>query len=140
MRAGDREAPLRIPVTADLRRVPAVSASIRAFLASRGMEARRIHTAEVVVEEVLTNIIRHGGPTTGSRTIDVEVIVIADGVRLSFTDDGIAFDPRKAPAFDATTPLEHRTGGGMGVHLVRSLAREVRYERTDGRNRLEVAL
>jgi serine/threonine-protein kinase RsbW len=61
-------------------------------------------------------------------------------VVLVLEDDSAPFDPRSAPAFDKTKPLEERGPRGMGIHLVRSLAESFAYERVGKRNRQQVVI
>lgn len=59
----------------------------------------------------------------------------ADGMlRLCFEDDGLAYDPTAAEIPEK--PFEEFDRGGMGLSLLRRTASDIRYERTDGRNRL----
>ena len=39
---------------------------------------------------------------------------------------------------DLQVPLEERTIGGLGIHLLKSMAKEVSYRRAAGRNHLSV--
>jgi len=137
---GGGDAPLRISVSYDLLGIPGVAMQVRGFLDRCGIADRTKNRAEVAIEEVLTNVIRHGRAAPGARAIEVEVRCTDGGVHLRVIDDGIAFDPRTAPAFDPSTPLEQRTAGGMGIHLLRSFARELRYVRDGDRNRFDVIL
>jgi len=66
---------------------------------------------------------------------------VDDGkVELQVEDDGRKFDPTSAPEVDTRVPLEERRVGGLGIHLVRSMATRVRYERTDGRNHVSISI
>lgn len=136
----DERHSLRLGVPCDLRELPGICHTIGQFLATLPIDAHRRGVAEVLVEEVLTNVVRHGGRDSRVTTIDVEVVLREEGLLLRVVDDGIEFDPLDAPAFDPLTPLERRTGGGMGIHLMRSFARNIHHERRDGRNRLELLL
>ncbi len=49
-------------------------------------------------------------------------------------DDAVAFNPLEREAPDLNAPLEDRPIGGLGVHLVRKLMDDVRYERAGARN------
>ncbi len=140
MTDGGGDAPFSLSVPYDLLRIPDAVARIRAFLDRSGIAERTKDRAEVAIEEVLTNVIRHGRAAPGALAIDVEVRCANGDVHLRFLDDGVAFDPRTAPAFDPSTPLEQRTAGGMGIQLLRSFARELRYARDGDRNRLDVTL
>ena len=55
-------------------------------------------------------------------------------------DDGREFDPLSAPEVDVHAPLEERTVGGLGIHLLRNMVSEIRYERSGGRNHLRLRI
>jgi anti-sigma regulatory factor (Ser/Thr protein kinase) len=79
----------------------------------------------LVVTELVTNSVRHGGvPTTGH--IDVMLELNQDGIRGRVADPGIGFqlDP------DGPTP---RDGGGFGLYIVDRLARDWGVDSSDGR-------
>ena len=88
----------------------------------------------VALDEVLSNVVRHGQPTDGS--IRVRFEAQGDVVTLTVEDASTAFNPLTAPAPDTSAPLERRQPGGLGIAVVTALLEDVRYERVDGRNRL----
>ena len=55
-------------------------------------------------------------------------------IRVNVEDDGKPFNPLDAPEADTAKPLEERTVGGLGVHLVRKLMDGLEYQRRDGKN------
>ena len=70
---------------------------------------------------------------------DRDIDVDADGIVLTVEDDGRPFDPiGDAPAVDTESPVAERPVGGLGLFLVKELARSVDYERTGETNRLSV--
>ena len=89
--------------------------------------------AAVVVDEIVSNIVR----CSGTSEFSVEV---RRGGTLVFADDGVAFDPLQREAPDVEAGAEERKAGGLGIFLVRQLAREVKYERRNGKNVLTVTL
>ena len=54
---------------------------------------------------------------------EVELARVPDGVELRYADRGAEFDPTLAPAPDITAPLEERSIGGLGIHLMRQIMR-----------------
>ena len=72
----------------------------------------------------------------GVGKVFVEFQRVNNGKQLIFTisDSGIPFDPTAAPEADTTLSAEERQIGGLGIHLVRQLMDEVRYERIDDKN------
>lgn len=59
------------------------------------------------------------------------------GFILRVTDWGEPFDPLRQPPPDIAAPLDEREPGGLGIHLVKSLASELRYQREGDANRLD---
>src|SRR5262249_34922652 len=51
-------------------------------------------------------------------------------------DNGRQFDPTRAPPPAPAASLEEAKVGEVGIHLMRSFANGMDYERRDGRNRL----
>ena len=51
-------------------------------------------------------------------------------------DDARAFNPLTAPEADVTTPLDEKTAGGLGIHLMRKLMDEIEYHRMEDGNLL----
>lgn len=123
-----------------LEQIAGVDAAVSRFLLDRRIDPTRTYLAQLVLEEVLSNVIRHGLLDSQEHTITVEVAIQNGHVVVHVTDDGLAFDPLTAPPFDVETALQARSGGGMGIHLVRSCARRLSYRRHAGRNHLEIML
>ena len=88
------------------------------------------------LEEVLSNIIRHGCLPGQDYDIKVRYRILNDGIEVEVSDNARAFDPLSLPPPDLTVPLEQRKAGGLGVFLVRKIMDEVYYEHRDGRNHL----
>jgi anti-sigma regulatory factor (Ser/Thr protein kinase) len=117
----------------------AVAEEVEAFGAAQHLPRAVLFKLRLVLEELVLNLIDHATGSATSR-IDLSIHLEPGKVILALEDDGNPFDPRSAPVFDKNKPLEERGPRGMGIHLVRSTAEEISYERMDGRNRLRVAL
>lgn len=90
----------------------------------------------LAIEELVTNCIKYGYDDAEPHVIEI-VLSLADGqLTMLVIDDGHAFNPLTAPPPDLTQALEDRPIGGLGLHLLRELADEIRYERSGGTNRL----
>lgn len=100
--------------------------------AELGASERQSFAAQVSVEELLVNALRHGGRDVLAVVMTLEAL--PDRLRLTLEDDGDAFDPSQAPARAFDPSLEAAQPGGWGVALVRRFAHEVSYRRADGRN------
>lgn len=123
-----------VPLSGDA--VASIEGDVAAFLSSAGVAGRAEHVGRLVVEEIVRNLIEHTPPYASDETAEVTLTVAADAVTVVVEDTRPPFAPDDAPGLDVGAPLEARRPGGMGLHLVRSLTDELRYERHAGRNRL----
>ncbi len=87
------------------------------------------------LEEVTTNVVRHGGIEPGGSEIEIDVTSSDEEVRVDVRDGGKAFDPfREAAEPDLDAGVQERRIGGLGVHFVKALMDEASYSRERGRN------
>jgi anti-sigma regulatory factor (Ser/Thr protein kinase) len=133
-------AELRLKVPNDLAELARVNELVTSLLERAGVDASRSYRTCLALEEVLSNVIRHGFADAGAHEIAVRVRVDGGRVELEIVDDGMEFDPRSAAAVDVRAPLGERAVGGLGIHLVRAMVGEVRYERDGGKNRLRLCI
>jgi sigma-B regulation protein RsbU (phosphoserine phosphatase) len=84
----------------------------------------------LALEELATNTLSHGG---GHR-IDLAVELVGSDLSIEIEDDAAPFDPLSSNEVDTTSPLEARSVGGLGLHLVRRVMDEVFYERRGALN------
>ena len=87
-----------------------------------------IHRLEVIFEEVVANIVRHGFRPGSDQSIRVRATAGPGQVELAFEDDGVPFNPLLAPAPEPYTTLETARIGGRGIPLMTSLSSSLRYE------------
>ena len=92
----------------------------------------------LIFEELATNIVKYAFPEGGRHSISLQVSRKEECLLMIFVDGGTPFNPLELPEPDLDAPLEERDIGGLGVFLVRSLARDVRYQRQSHQNILEL--
>ena len=126
-------------VPADVGRLDEVNAFIEEELEKIECPMNEMFNLTLVVEEVFVNIAHYA---YDGRAGDAEIVFAFEKetrtVEMSFSDHGIPFDPTSRPAPDTTLRPEQRRIGGLGIHLVKQLMDEVRYEYQGGMNRLTV--
>jgi serine/threonine-protein kinase RsbW len=105
------------------------------FGAANGIPADVLFNVNLALDEVVTNIIRHGYDDDRSeRRIGVVLELAGNTLLVTVTDDGKPFDPLQIPPVDVEAAIEHRPIGGLGIHLVRSLMDSLEYRRDTNRN------
>jgi anti-sigma regulatory factor (Ser/Thr protein kinase) len=116
-----------------------VAREVERFCAEASLPTSTSFRIRLVLEELVLNLIDHA---VGSRTDRISVGIDLEPARavLVLEDDGAAFDPRSAPAFDKAKPLEERGPRGMGIHLVRSVTESMAYERVGEHNRFQAVI
>ena len=115
--------------------LPLFRERIRTLLAKLKWSEQQIGEWVLVLDEALTNVIRHSyGQNSGE--IIVEIIDVETQTEFFIEDHGTPFDPTKVP----TPELPKDTPGGLGVHLIRSLTDCFEYDTSfRGGNRIRLA-
>lgn len=91
---------------------------------------------DVVLDELLSNIIKYGYSDDAPHEIRVTLSANSTHVDIHIVDDGKAFDPLAAPGPALSLPLAERPVGGLGLHVVRKLMNDVKYQRENNHNYL----
>lgn len=112
-------------------------------LHARSLQPSARYSVELVFEEVVANIVRHGALDGSPErpAVRVAVDVADDAIVMTFDDDGPPFDPcgREDPV--PATSLADAEVGGLGLMLVRRAAKDMVYRRLpEDTNRLVVTL
>ncbi len=110
----------------------------REFCAEQGLTSNMSYRLELVLEELLRNVIEHGGAEAVASGMDVEMTASEGEVLLVVVDRGPVFNPWEAPEPDLSSSLEARTVGGLGIHLARHYADECGWERRRNTNVVSV--
>ena len=106
--------------------------AIDRFLRGQAVDSRTRHHILLGVEELLANLHDHAG--AAELPAEVKLTVEPARVLAEIADAGGPFDPREARPPDLVSELAERDPGGLGLHLLRTLAEGLHYERRDGAN------
>jgi len=104
--------------------------------ATRDLSADLSFAVQVCLEEAVANIIMYSTTTDNRLEIVVEVERSDRAVVAWIEDNGSAFDPTQVLGLPVPTSLAEAKVGNLGIHLMRSFASGMHYERRDTRNRL----
>jgi anti-sigma regulatory factor (Ser/Thr protein kinase) len=131
---------LTLKVANDLAVIPQTAAELDAFCATHAISSRTAHRFNLALEEVLTNVIAYAFPAGERHAIDVRIAWRDGTLHATVSDDGVAFNPLARPAPDLQAPIEQRQVGGLGIHLLRTLAETADYRRDGDRNILTFSM
>lgn len=126
---------------ARLDAVPAAQAFLAQALRRNGVAQDLVARAELILEELFRNSVLHGYGGDSQYAVWIG----GDGVGAAFwyEDEAPPFNPLeadigvRAPA--AGRAIEDQPVGGVGLMLIRKMARSVDYARRNGRNRIAVS-
>ena len=116
----------------------AVMRAAEGFLQRHGQAERTVYLVTLVMEEVLTNIIKYAYEDEDEHVIGIELTLGEQDVLITTEDDGREFDPLSVPPPRISGDIEDLQPGGLGIHLIRNLSHSVEYVRTDRLNRFAV--
>src|SRR5262245_30625829 len=104
--------------------------------AMRDLSASLSFAVQVCLEEAVANIIMYSTTTDDRLEIVVEVERGDQTLIARIEDNGSAFDPTQVLRPPVPASLAEAKVGNFGIHLMRSFASGMHYERRDSRNRL----
>lgn len=99
-----------------------------------GLDAELTAGLNLALEEAVTNVILYAYPEGTKGFVDIDTSITDNAMIFSIVDSGKPFDPTAKEEPDINADIADRPVGGLGIHLVRKIMDEVRYERRAGKN------
>lgn len=127
---------MRLVIDSQLKEIRRAMELVDQFQVHHGLADEDANALHVLLDEILSNSIRHGLGGAASHEIAVTLELSEGEIMVAVEDDGIAYDPTQAAPPVLTGTLEERKAGGMGLAFMRSLTHSIEYRRMEGRNRL----
>jgi anti-sigma regulatory factor (Ser/Thr protein kinase) len=107
---------------------------VDAFGRACGLSADDTACACLTLDELVSNVIKYAYEDTQEHQIHVTVQVDGNLMTISIEDDGKPFNPLEAPVPNLEVSIEEWPTGGLGVHIVKSIADKLEYRREHGHN------
>lgn len=118
----------------DLKELERLYRFTEEYAARHGISAEDVPEIEVILEELITNVIKYGGLPEGEKACSITLARSGAMLEISITDSGIPFNPLERDEVDTNKPVEERPIGGLGIHFVKKLTASQRYEHRKGKN------
>ena len=130
-----------LEIANDLAELPRMSRWLLERASAAGIAGVLLPRLDLCANEATENIIRHAFAPGARHAIAIELSRTQHGAELLIRDDGRPFNPLDLPEPALPSTLAEARLGGLGVHLMRSMASRCQYVREGGYNllRLEVA-
>lgn len=118
----------------------AILAAVEQFAVERAIEQPLRYRLGVIIDELITNSILHGGCIGEQQRLAVSICDQETQILVTLVDSGKPFDPTahiltSYPEAGAQVPI-----GGVGLCLVRRLSDSLKYTRNKDHNELLLAL
>ena len=119
--------------------MPELNRFIAEFASNCGIADEESHRILIVLEELLTNLVKYGYvDRTEPGRAEIALELAGDRLEIEFIDDGCPFDPFAATTPSFEEPVETRAPGGLGLYILRSMCDQMRYERRNDSNVLRL--
>ena len=134
--AGSNNGELQFTLKNRVAEIARLGERLGEFAAGHQLMPSVLYDLNLALEEAVTNTISHGYSDHREHEILVRIRVESGEVIAELKDDARAFNPLTAPEADVTTPLDEKTAGGLGIHLMRKLMDGIEYQRVEDGNLL----
>ena len=125
-----------ITVIADDKSMIPVSEFAKSLTEKLAVVPKVANKVSIAVDEIYSNIINYSGAELA--TISYE---IKEGrLYITFTDDGILYNPLEAEEPDVTLSAEERKIGGLGIFMVKKMTESMEYTYEDEKNILKLII
>lgn len=121
-------------LSADLSELGKLHGFLADYCEKEGAPTEHVFDFEVILEELVTNVMKYGGVSAGSECCLIELSRDGNLLTIRFSDRGIPFNPLDQDEVDTNKSIDDRPIGGLGIHFIKKLTDTQSYERSDGRN------
>jgi anti-sigma regulatory factor (Ser/Thr protein kinase) len=127
--------------------ISAAAQWINTIAAEQIFSEQLVFALQICLEELLTNIVRHGGAKSSGDlsevpvpplNVEISISIGAQSLSMTVEDDGKPFDIVNAPANRINQPLDEVQPGGLGIQLIRNFSNSIAYEQAGLGNRVIV--
>ena len=125
-------------LTNDIRQVSLLTGFIMELATERELDRSLTLNLNLALEEAVVNVLMYAYPEGTTGLVEIHAVLSGNTLEFTLTDRGKPFDPTAAPETDISVGLDARTGGGLGIHLVRTIMDHIEYTRENGRNILKL--
>ena len=115
-----------IPSDPDL--MPEVEEFVLEVAEKAGLNEDKHNNIALAVAEAISNSMKHGNKNDKSKRVFIKITVNDEKMIVTLKDEGKGFDPATIP--DPTKPENILKDSGRGVHIMRSLLDDLRYNFT----------
>jgi serine/threonine-protein kinase RsbW len=131
---------LEIELGPEIAELTRVLDAVEEFGEANRLPAQTVSRLGLVLDELISNIIKYGLAAHDHGEIRLTVALEAGAVGVLLSDNGKPFNPLAAPVEEVATSLDDSKIGGHGIRFVRAFVDRLDYERDGEFNRLRLQI
>jgi anti-sigma regulatory factor (Ser/Thr protein kinase) len=132
---------MQYTISNNLNEITKIQQSFITESASVGLELIWVRKMNIVIDEILSNIIKYAYDEKNIHPINITFHTISKSkVRIGFVDQGKRFNPLTFDKPNLAKMAEKIEEGGLGIHLVTRLVNNMDYKRIQNKNHLIVEM
>jgi anti-sigma regulatory factor (Ser/Thr protein kinase) len=124
----------RLVVPAEAKYLRQVREFAEKYGKSQGFSRKDINSLKISLDEICSNIVLYAYRDMERGDIQIEIKRENGSIIVHIEDRGVEFDYGSVKTPNLQKYVEQKMKGGLGLHLVKTMNDEVRYERVGGRN------
>lgn len=125
---------------AKLESIHLIQEFVKKSLHNKTDEQKILFHIDLIIEEVVVNIVKHGFNNISQGTIDIETNSDNSRLNIKFSDNGIPFNPLNVDKPVRDLPVEKRKPGGLGIFFIKQLTKKIDYTFKDNKNNLSLSI
>jgi anti-sigma regulatory factor (Ser/Thr protein kinase) len=132
---------MQYTISNNLQEITKIQQSFIKESANVGLEIIWVRKMNIVIDEILSNIIKYAYDEENIHPINITFHTISKTkVKIGFVDQGKRFNPLTFDKPNLAKMAEKIEEGGLGIHLVTSLVNNMNYQRIQNKNHLIVEM
>jgi anti-sigma regulatory factor (Ser/Thr protein kinase) len=120
----------------DLSELEDLCQHLNKFGQAVGLSEACITDVNICLDELFTNVVSYGFEDNLEHLIQFTMNLDNQVLTLSIEDEGIPFNPLEKKDPEVPADLIDVRIGGLGIHIVKKLMDDIRYQRKQGKNKL----
>ena len=129
---------MRLKLPNEIGQISQLPGFVEEAVKAAGLDQDIVPSLNLALEEAVTNVIDYAYPAGTLGKVELRADITPGNLTFTLIDSGVAFDPTARGEVDVNASVEDRQIGGLGIHLVRQIMDEVKYERVDDKNVLKL--
>jgi len=144
MALSDTNLTTEISISADYNQIRTASAWVAQTCLAFSIPSEQINRLDICLNEVLANIIDHGGEGAKSSSIKLQLQMNYEAffkeVNITVCDAGMPFNPLELQQKVRPYTLENTEPGGLGLTMIRHFVDQLSYHYSNGLNQLSFSV